>query len=126
VADIGLIGVAIAGMQAGGERLEIDTFLISCRALGRGAEDALLARIIDHAAHKGCREVVGAYLPTKKNEQVADFYAKRGFTERPGAGVGTSWRLDVGVGRIKTPDWIKIIDGSGDDDLRQGTKNDGQ
>ena len=112
VSDIGLIGVAITKPQENGERLEIDTFLMSCRALGRGAEDTLMARIAKDAAMNGYQEIVGTYLPTKKNEQVADFYAKRGFAQFPEQGEGTSWRLDLGGQDIKIPDWIHLADGN--------------
>lgn len=112
VSDIGLIGVAITKPREDDGGLEIDTFLMSCRALGRGAEDTLMARIAKDAAMNGYRELVGAYLPTKKNEQVADFYAKRGFAQFPEQGEGTSWRLDLGGQDIKIPDWIHLADGN--------------
>lgn len=110
VADIGLTGVAIARLRDGGERLEIDSFLMSCRALGRGAEDVLLARLVEDAAARGCKEVTGAFLPTKKNQQVEDFYAKRGFEARGAADGGTYWRLDAGSGKVAAPDWLRIVD----------------
>ena len=116
VSDIGLIGVAITRPQENGVRLEIDTFLMSCRALGRGAEDALIARIAKDAAMNGYREIVGSYLPTKKNGQVADFYAKRGFAKLPGQGEGTSWSLDLGGQGVDIPDWIHLTDGTGGGD----------
>jgi len=75
--DLGLIGVAIT--KADGEVCNIDTFALSCRALGRGVEDAFIAYILEQAKIKGLKKVVGAYIPTKKNAQVADFYGKQGF-----------------------------------------------
>lgn len=110
VADIGLIGVAIAGLRDGGKRMEIDTFLMSCRALGRGAEDALLSRIVADAEARGCKELTGAYLPTKKNQQVEDFYAKRGFDAADQEGGGTIWRIDAASGKVATPDWLRIVE----------------
>ena len=46
--DYGLIGVTVTVPRAPAE-WEIDSFLMSCRALGRGAEGALLAHIEDAA-----------------------------------------------------------------------------
>ena len=112
VSDIGLIGVAITKPHEDGNRLEIDTFLMSCRALGRGAEDTLIAHITKDAAMNGYQEIVGTYLPTKKNEQVADFYAKRGFEKLPEQGEVTSWSLDLGRKGVQIPDWIHLTDGN--------------
>ncbi|MBL7091680.1 HAD family hydrolase, partial [Acidovorax sp.] len=71
ISEMGLIGVAI--VKYNGEQAEIDTFLLSCRAIGRGVEEALLAHVLNSAKSKGCSSVVGRYLITKKNGQVADF-----------------------------------------------------
>jgi len=75
--DLGLIGVAIT--KADEDVCKIDTFALSCRALGRGVEDAFMTYILEQAKLKGVKKVVGAYIPTKKNAQVADFYRKQGF-----------------------------------------------
>lgn len=75
--DMGIIGVAIIFRKQG--VAWIDSLLLSCRALGRSVEDALLAEAVAVAAAAGAGEVVGVYAPTAKNGQVADFYSLRGF-----------------------------------------------
>ena len=75
--DYGIVGVAIIRYRDG--EGEFDTFLLSCRVIGRGIEDAFLTRASEHARHR-CDRLVGRYVPTRKNGQVADFYPKRGFT----------------------------------------------
>jgi FkbH-like protein len=77
VSDLGLIGVAIVNFA--GEQAEIDTFLLSCRALGRGAEDALMHHILTQINNHGSKTVTGNYIETAKNSQVSDFYVKQGF-----------------------------------------------
>lgn len=75
--DSGIIGVCIINYEA--QRAVIDTLLLSCRILGRGVEEALLTQISKLATQKGCKEIVGQYIPTKKNGQVKDFYQGHGF-----------------------------------------------
>jgi FkbH-like protein len=87
--DSGITGVTIVRFD--GDEAEIDTLLLSCRVLGRRVEDAVLAFLAERAGAGGARLLVGHYTPTERNMQVADFYARRGFTE---AGENT-WRLDL-------------------------------
>ncbi len=57
----------------------IDTFLMSCRVIGRQAEDALVDRICTDAINAGARQLHAEYIPTQKNALVADFWKKTGF-----------------------------------------------
>jgi predicted enzyme involved in methoxymalonyl-ACP biosynthesis len=61
------------------DRSTIDTFLVSCRVLGRGVEDSLLVACLLACRRRGGREVIGEFIPTAKNGRVADFYPTRGF-----------------------------------------------
>jgi len=93
--DSGIVGTCIL-IFAQGEAL-IDTFLLSCRALGRGVEDAFLSQSLRLAKARGASAVVGEYYATGKNAQVSDFFASRGF-EEIGAGDGGAdrrFRLDL-------------------------------
>ena len=58
---------------------EIDTFLLSCRILGKGIEVAFVKKIMAFLKESGLVSVKAAYLPTAKNAQVADFYDRCGF-----------------------------------------------
>jgi FkbH-like protein len=87
--DNGIISVIVA--RALGEDWEIDTWLMSCRVLGRGVETAALSHLVEAARRAGARSLIGRYFPTKKNIIVADHYAKLGFQP---AGE-TDWRLSV-------------------------------
>ena len=58
---------------------EIDTFLLSCRILGKGIEKAFIKKIMTLLKEGGVSSVKAAYLPTAKNAQVADFYDRCGF-----------------------------------------------
>lgn len=58
---------------------EIDTFLLSCRILGKGIESAFLSVVLNRLRERGIREVRASYSPTAKNGQVASFYDNEGF-----------------------------------------------
>lgn len=59
---------------------EIDTFLLSCRVLGKGIEIAFIKKVMALLAEDGVKILSAKYLPTTKNTQVKDFYEKCGFT----------------------------------------------
>ena len=58
----------------------IDTFLVSCRILGKGIEMAFIKKILTLLKENGVESVKATYLPTAKNAQVSDFYDRCGFT----------------------------------------------
>jgi FkbH-like protein len=76
--DFGLTGMSI--VEQVNQDLCIDTFLLSCRVLGRGVENAFLKFILTFAKNKGFTFVNAIYIPTLKNEQVKNFYETEGFT----------------------------------------------
>ena len=58
---------------------EIDTWLMSCRVLGRRIEAAALAAIVSAAAEKGVSRLRAWYRPTAKNGMVRGHYDGLGF-----------------------------------------------
>ncbi len=77
--DNGVIAIVIGRLQADQDLL-IDTWLMSCRVLGRQVEPTTLNLLAQEARKLGARRLVGQYIPTKKNGMVKDHYAKLGFT----------------------------------------------
>jgi FkbH-like protein len=104
--DHGLVGVAIAHDE--GEQCEVDTFLLSCRVIGRTVETALLAHLAESAVQRGCKRLVGWFLPTKKNAPARDFYLQHGFNRQEANGTGSLWTLDLKSSTLRCPDWIKL------------------
>ena len=76
--DNGIIAVVIA--KKNGQDMFIDTWLMSCRVLGRQVEIATLNLIAEQARRMGATRLVGEYRPTAKNGMVKDHYAALGFT----------------------------------------------
>ena len=98
--DNGVVTV-VAGEQQG-ETLHLRLWLMSCRVLKRGMEDAMMNTVVAEAAARGLREVYGYYYPTAKNGMVRDFYAGFGFTKvREDENGDTVWKLDVETYRPK-------------------------
>lgn len=80
--DSGIVGVCI--LRYLDNKSTFDTFLLSCRVLGRRVEDVFLAQILKFAKKRGCEVAIGEYYETTKNSQVRDFYINRGFQEFEG------------------------------------------
>jgi FkbH-like protein len=77
--DNGVIAIVIGRLKPDGD-LHIDTWLMSCRVLGRQVEPTTLNLIAQEARKLGARRLIGEYIPTKKNGMVKDHYARLGFT----------------------------------------------
>lgn len=88
--DNGVIAVVIGRLA---ERdLIIETWLMSCRVLGRRVEEGTLVALAAEASRRGARRLVGLYRPSGRNGMVADLYPRLGFTA-DGEG---QWVLDLG------------------------------
>jgi FkbH-like protein len=92
--DNGMIGVVICRRVAGD--WTVDTWLMSCRVLGRRVEEAILQELLQQARRRGIARIIGTYRPTARNRLVEDHYAKLGFSlvERHDDGT-TVWQLPV-------------------------------
>jgi FkbH-like protein len=102
-ADNGLVGVAITNLD--GNVCEIDTFLMSCRVIGRTVETALLAKIAADARARGAATLQGRFIATRKNAPAADFYKDHGYKEHEDG----LWSLDLGECQIEMPAWIRTL-----------------
>ena len=69
--DYGLTGVLI--FRVNGDALEVDTFLLSCRVLGRGVEHRLMNWLGEEAVRRGVHAITGRLVPTERNEPAGQF-----------------------------------------------------
>jgi FkbH-like protein len=81
--DHGLVSTLIAFHED--DTLRIDSWLMSCRVFSRSAEQYILRGLLQMARDRGATRLMGEYLPTPKNEVVADVYTRMGFTPADGA-----------------------------------------
>jgi FkbH-like protein len=78
--DSGITILAIVSPDTVNDKhLQLDTFLMSCRIIGRNIEHAVLGEILSILKNIGFERVYASYLPTVKNEQVSEFYELNGF-----------------------------------------------
>lgn len=78
--DYGLVGVAILKQE--NRCLFLDTFLMSCRALGRGVEQYFLCTLFDFADQKNLKMIIAPYRSGSQNQQVKTFLLKMGFSSQ--------------------------------------------
>ena len=97
--DNGLISAIVARPQ-GGDWL-LDTWVMSCRVLGREVEQAVLNEIVAEARQRKIARLIGVYRPTDRNDMVKDHYSKLGFSPAPSTIGESRWELEVAsyVGR---------------------------
>ncbi len=93
--DNGMISVVICRPEEP-DTWRIDTWLMSCRVLGRQVEHMVLREILHQARAAGMRRLVGEWRPSGRNDMVRDHYSKLGFApdgEEPDG--STRWTLST-------------------------------
>jgi len=80
--DQGLVAVLILKYLA--EEAVIDTFLMSCRVMGREAEKEIMSQVKKLLLTRGVKTVTAAYIRTAKNTPVEMLYEKLGFSRVSG------------------------------------------
>jgi FkbH-like protein len=91
--DHGLVALMIALQR--GHILEIDTWLMSCRVIGRTVERTMLAHLCEHAAQRGVTTIRGLYIPAAKNQLAKDAYSQFGFLAVEEVAGGQAWHYDL-------------------------------
>lgn len=104
--DNGIVGVAIVKIRD--TTAYIDTFLLSCRVIGRTVETAFLSFVVDWVRTGGVTEIEGEFIPTAKNAPAAEFYAQHGFTQVTCDDGGSQWRLVLDNVPFQWPTYIQL------------------
>jgi FkbH-like protein len=92
--DNGIIGIVI-GRLTDAATVTLDTWLMSCRVLGRQVEEATLNVVAQQARAMGAERLMGLYRPTSKNGMVSGHYATLGFAPAGAEGAETAWSLSL-------------------------------
>jgi FkbH-like protein len=80
----------------------IDTFLLSCRVMGRGIEEGILAKILQIAKSKGIEKITATFIPTEKNKPSENFLENYGFKKEK-----ENWEFLL-KNTIKIPDHLQV------------------
>ena len=99
--DNGITGAYIINKD-NEQQWTIDTFLLSCRVIGRGIEDGILCHIIEKARKDGINQVRGEYIKTQKNKPAENFFENFGFKKE-----GDFWIFDT-KNQFKRPEHLVI------------------
>lgn len=95
--DLGVVAVVITARRPEDE-VEIDSFIMSCRAMGFGLEQLVLAEVTSRV---DASRVTAPFIPTERNQPAAGLYRSHGFVEAaPGL-----WTLPSSH-RIERPAWF--------------------
>lgn len=95
--DNGIVAVVAALPDSNEGDWRIDTWLMSCRVLGRKVEHATLAILAEQATLLGARRLIGEYIMTAKNGMVKEHYPALGFAPLEQREDAARWVLDLGV-----------------------------
>lgn len=101
---LGIVGVVIVSLNQ--DEATIDSFVMSCRAMGFGLEQLMLSRILT----QGDRQTafIGKYIQTDRNTPAMGLYQENGFQRKD----DTTWRLEPSDPRPKPPDWFQVTERS--------------
>ena len=104
--DHGLVATAV--VRADGDEWNIENFVMSCRVIGYGVEDALLARVARDAREARAKSLAGAIVILPKNAPARDFYSRNAFSREGGESEPLMWRRDLREPGLASPDWISV------------------
>jgi FkbH-like protein len=103
--DFGLTGIAIA--EPGADAWHVESFLMSCRVIGKSVETALLARIGDEARAAGAGVLTAEFVDSGRNQVATTFLPAHGFTLTPDG----RWVRSLQTPGPNWPDWIEAVTG---------------
>ncbi len=99
--DNGITGVFIIDKNNSSEWI-LDSFLLSCRVMGRKVEEAIMGHIINLAKDQGVKKIKADYIPTKKNIPCELFLPNYGFKKED-----EHWLFSINE-QIEIPKCIEI------------------
>jgi len=100
--DHGLVSVLIGVPSGEPNTILIDTWLMSCRVIGRTVEQFFFGVFVERSRELGYHRIAGEYIPTKKNALVSGLYDSLGFSRLPDSG-GASRHYELPLGGAVSP-----------------------
>ena len=97
--DSGLTGIVI--IHYDGKSAFVDSFLMSCRVIGRGVELSFWYKVIQDIKNRGCKLFFTEYIKTAKNDQVSSFYETIGFEKISATDTQKNYSLKFRKRRVK-------------------------
>ncbi len=98
-----ILGVLILRHTA--EETVVESFVLSCRVLGRGVEPVIVAWVVRQALARGAARVTGDILETPRNTPCRDIFQRSGFQRLENR---NRWEYTESMGEPEIPDWITV------------------
>jgi len=105
--DNGLIASVVLRRQD--RAMLVDTWVMSCRVLGRTVEEFIANDIRTIAQQRGCERLLGRYLRSAKNGLVEGLYERLGFTCVSRSDAMTEWAFDIGADVPAWTTWVQPV-----------------
>jgi len=87
----------------------VDTWVMSCRVLGRTVEEFIANDIRTIAHQRGCERVLGRYVRSSKNGLVEGLYERLGFTCVNRSDDVTEWAFELGADVPAWTTWVRSM-----------------
>ena len=119
--DYGLVGVVLYYPGAGA--IHVDTFLLSCRALGRGVEHQMLSKLGEIAVSRGIEYVEVLYSATERNQPALAFLESVGmaFGQPMANGYRFRFPASVAIRLVYDPSTIQPVASPGEQRVRSSS-----
>jgi len=101
--DSGITGFSI--LKISDNTAVIDTFLLSCRILGRNIETEFLTQLLITLKNLNVTKVLATYIETPKNKKFGSFYENFGFKKT----TNNNLEIDLKEFKLKSLDYIEVI-----------------
>jgi FkbH-like protein len=105
--DNGLIASVV--LRRRDRTMLVDTWVMSCRVLGRTVEEFIVNDIRSIALQRGCERVVGRYVRSAKNGLVEGLYERLGFTCASRSDEVTEWTFELGADVPAWTTWVQPL-----------------
>lgn len=109
--DSGVTGLSIIQFDFKKQTADIDTFLMSCRIIGRNLEYAFMDYLVESVKETNTKLINARYIKTKKNELTQEFYEGCSFSLVNSADSVKNYTLEISRYRPKHINYVEIISG---------------
>ena len=106
--DSGLTGLCIVTSEDNFSSCEIDTFLMSCRIIGRNLEYSFMKYLFDKLESEGTACIRSQFIMSSKNQQVKNFYDNCSFELIGEDETSKSYMLDINSNNLSKISYISI------------------
>lgn len=113
--DNGITGLAILKLNHEAASAQIDTFLISCRIIGRNIEFVFMDFLVKKMRRQGFHKFEAEYIQTPKNQQAADFYHRCSFSRIDKKNDSALYELKLETYQSQNIDYIQVLNGENGD-----------